>query len=70
MAFLALALYVLYLSLAFGARILLQVRRTGSSGINGISGRPGSAEWTSGVLFVLAFGLVLLAPVLDIFSAR
>lgn len=47
----------------------MQARRTGSSGLNGISGRPGSAEWISGVLFVLAFGLVLLAPVLALLGA-
>lgn len=69
MAFLTLALYVLYLSLVFVVRILLQVRRTGSSGLNGISGRPGSVEWISGVLFVLAFGLVFFAPVLDLLGA-
>ncbi len=60
MAAYALALYVLYLALAFGARTVLQLRRTGSSGVKGISGRPGSAEWTGGVLFVFAFGLLLM----------
>jgi protein-S-isoprenylcysteine O-methyltransferase Ste14 len=62
----ALALFALYLALAFGARTVLQLRRTGSSGFNGISGRPGSAEWVGGVLFVFAFGLGLAAPVLDL----
>ena len=31
-----------------------------------ISGRPGSAEWTGGVLFAVALGLGLAAPVLDL----
>lgn len=66
MALAALGLFALYLALAFGARIVLQLRRTGSSGVKGISGRPGSAEWAGGALFVLAFGLGLAAPVLDL----
>ena len=61
---LALALFVVFLLLAFGWRTWLQVRRTGSSGFHGISGRPGSAEWSGGVLFVLALCLLALAPVL------
>jgi hypothetical protein len=42
----ALALYVLYLALAFGGRTLLQLSSTGSTGFKGVSGRPLSAEWT------------------------
>ena len=66
MAAYALALFAVYLALAFGARTVLQLRRTGSSGFKGISGRPGSAEWVGGVLFVFAFLLGLAAPVLDL----
>ena len=66
MAELALALYVVFLVLAFGWRSWLQKRRTGSSGFHGISGRPGSAEWLGGVLFVAALVLAFLAPVLAI----
>jgi protein-S-isoprenylcysteine O-methyltransferase Ste14 len=66
MGWLALALYVLYLGLAFGLRSWLQIRRTGSSGFKGISGRPGSAEWLGGVLFVVAVVLGFAAPVLDL----
>jgi protein-S-isoprenylcysteine O-methyltransferase Ste14 len=66
MAAYTLALFALYLALAFGARTFLQLRRTGSSGFKGISGHPGSAEWVEGVLFVFAFGLGLAAPVLDL----
>jgi protein-S-isoprenylcysteine O-methyltransferase Ste14 len=68
-AALALALFALYLALAFGARTVLQLRRTGSTGFKGISGRPGSAEWSGGVLFVAALGLGLAAPVLDLVGA-
>jgi protein-S-isoprenylcysteine O-methyltransferase Ste14 len=66
MALLSLTLLVLYLALAIGGRTLLQLRSTGSSGFKGISGRPGSAEWAGGVLFVVAFALALAAPVVDL----
>ncbi len=64
MASLALASYVLYLALAFGLRTAIQLRRTGSSGFEGISGRPGSAEWLAGVLFVVAIAVGFAAPLL------
>jgi hypothetical protein len=57
---------ILYLVLAVGARMHLQLRSTGSTGFKGISGRPGSAGWTGGVLFAAAFGLALAVPVLDL----
>jgi hypothetical protein len=65
-AVLSLVLFGLYLALAFGARTVLHLRQTGSSGFKGISGRPGSAEWTGGALFAVALGLGLAAPVLDL----
>lgn len=64
MAALALAAYVLYMALAFGLRTAIQLRRTGSSGFEGISGRPGSAEWSAGVLFVVAIAVGFAAPLL------
>lgn len=45
---LAIALYVVYLLVAFVVRTVIQVRRTGDSGWRGLSGRPGSAEWFAG----------------------
>jgi protein-S-isoprenylcysteine O-methyltransferase Ste14 len=66
---LALGLYALYMALAFGVRTWLQLRRTGSSGFRGISGRPGSLEWAAGVLFVVAIAIGVAAPVLDIVGA-
>ncbi|MBA3490753.1 MAG: isoprenylcysteine carboxylmethyltransferase family protein [Rubrobacteraceae bacterium] len=65
----ALALYALYLALAFVGRTLLQLRTTGSTGFKGIGGRPGSAEWIGGVLFVVAILLGLAAPVLTLAGA-
>lgn len=64
MAIVALISYGAYLALAFGLRTWLQLRRTGSSGFVGVSGRPGSAEWLGGVLFGVALVLGLAAPVL------
>lgn len=61
---LAIVLYVIYLTLAFGLRTLLQVRATGSSGFHGLGGRPGSAEWSAGVLFAAALVLGVAAPIL------
>ena len=57
MAALALGAYALYMALAFGLRTVVQLRRTGSSGFEGVSGQPGSAEWLAGVLFVVAIAM-------------
>ena len=61
---LAIALYTLYLLLAFGLRTALQVRATGSTGFHGLGGQPGSAEWFAGVLFAIALILGIAAPAL------
>ena len=47
-----------------GLRAFVQYRRTGSTGISGVSGEPGSAEWLGGVLFVLAWVLLVAGAVL------
>lgn len=62
----ALALYLVFLILAFGLRTAIHFRNTGSSGFLGLSGRVGSAEWVGGVLFVVATVVGLLAPVLAV----
>ena len=62
----ALAALGLYFLLCFGLRSVIQLRKTGSSGFYGISGRPGSVEWIGGVLFVVALALGVLAPVADL----
>lgn len=64
MAVVALILYGVYLVLAFGLRILIQLRRTGSTGFHGLGGRPGSAEWIAGVGFTVALLVGAAAPVL------
>ena len=63
-ATLALVAYLIYLGLAFVLRTVIQLRRTGSSGFKGISGRAGSPEWLAGVLFVVALLVGVAAPVL------
>lgn len=50
----ALALFTGWAVTAFGIRSLIQARRTGDTGFRGLSGRPGTASWWAGVLFVLA----------------
>ncbi|MFC7164492.1 methyltransferase family protein, partial [Aquipuribacter hungaricus] len=62
-AWAALVLDVAGLLVVFVVRTWLHRRRTGTSGFNGISGAPGSAQWWGGVLFVVALVLGLLAPV-------
>lgn len=64
MAELALALYAVYLLLAFGLRTVIQLRRTGSTGFHGVGGRPGSPEWLAGVGFTVAIVLGVAAPIL------
>lgn len=64
MATVALVLYAVYLALAFGLRILIQLRRTGSTGFHGIGGRFGSAEWGAGVGFAVALLVGAAAPLL------
>jgi protein-S-isoprenylcysteine O-methyltransferase Ste14 len=66
MAELAIALYLVYLALAFGLRTYLQLRRTGSTGFVGLRGRTGSVEWLGGVGFIVALILGFAAPVLDL----
>lgn len=69
MAALALVLYALFLLFAFGVRTAMHIRATGASGFHGISGRPGSVEWTAGVLFIVALVLGVAAPILALIDA-
>lgn len=63
---LALVYLLVYLALTFGLRTWLQLRSTGSTGFHGLSGRPFSAGWFGGVLFVLALMLGVAAPVAEL----
>ena len=61
----ALLLYLLYGVLAFAGRVVVHLRRTGSSGVKGVSGRPGSVEWIAGVLFIAAIALGVVGAAVD-----
>lgn len=63
MAAAALVLYAIWFLLAFGLRTLIHLRRTGDSGFKGLGGRPGSLEWSAGVLFAVALLFGVAAPV-------
>jgi protein-S-isoprenylcysteine O-methyltransferase Ste14 len=64
----ALGLWAAFGALTLVGRALLQLRRTGSTGIAGPSGRLGSIEWTGGVLFLLALALGVVAGLLDLWD--
>lgn len=63
-ALLALVLYVIGVSATFGIRSWIHWRRTGSTGFQGISGKPGSLEWWGGILFIAAMVLGATGPAL------
>lgn len=56
-ASIALVGFVVFALIAFGLRSIIQLRRTGSIGFAGLSGRPGSVEHTGGVLFAISMAL-------------
>jgi protein-S-isoprenylcysteine O-methyltransferase Ste14 len=61
---LALWLWSLFGLLAIGLRVVIHIRRTGESGLRGLTGRPGSIEWFAGLGFVTAIAVGVLAAVL------
>lgn len=65
---LVLVLTLVYLVVVLVVRTLAHWRRTGTTGFHGISGRPGSLEWSGGVLFVAGIFLAVAAPVARLFS--
>jgi protein-S-isoprenylcysteine O-methyltransferase Ste14 len=60
----ALVLYGIWLTLAFGVRVALQWRRTGSTGVRGLDSDAGALERFAGILFVVALVVGGAAPVL------
>lgn len=59
---------LVFFLLAFGVRSVVQYRRTGATGFVGVSGRPGSAEWWGGSLFVVAMIAGFAAPAAQLAS--
>ena len=66
MAALALALYGFSLFLTFGVRILVQLRRTGSTGVLGFGSEAAPLERFAGVLFVAGLAMGAAAPLLTL----
>ena len=66
---LGLALFALYGLLAFGLRMVVQLRRTGATGFAGLPGVAMSAEWLSGLLLALAVALCVAGSVLQLTGA-
>lgn len=64
MAAAALVLYGITLTLTFGVRIALQVRRTGSTGVHGVAPGAGPLEWFAGALFIAGLATGAAAPLL------
>lgn len=58
----ALVLYAIWLTLTFGVRVAVQVRRTGSTGILGLDSGAGPLERLTGVLFVVSLVAAAAAP--------
>jgi protein-S-isoprenylcysteine O-methyltransferase Ste14 len=64
----ALALMALYLLLAFGVRVAVQLRRTGSTGISSLRSAP-AIELVGGAVFAAAVVLGGLNPLLAVLDA-
>lgn len=62
MAAAALALYILWAVLAFGWRTVIQLRRTGDSGLR-LHAEAGTVQWWAKLGFVLALAAGLAAPI-------
>ncbi len=60
---LALALFVVWYGSLFFARTWILWKRTGSTGLKGFHGSPGSLPWCAGVSLSLGFILTLAAPI-------
>jgi protein-S-isoprenylcysteine O-methyltransferase Ste14 len=58
----ALALWAVFGLLAVVVPVALQLRRTGSTGFKGLSGRPGSLDRLAGLGLVVAIALGVIAP--------
>jgi protein-S-isoprenylcysteine O-methyltransferase Ste14 len=64
MAVAAIVLYGISLTITFGVRVALQVRRTGSTGLHGLPPDAGPLEWIAGGLFIVGLVMGGTAPIL------
>jgi protein-S-isoprenylcysteine O-methyltransferase Ste14 len=66
MAALALALFAILGVITFGVRVAVQLRRTGATGLHGLSPDAGPADWLAGGLFIAGPAMVVVALALDL----
>lgn len=66
MAVAALVVYLVFIAAGLGWKSYRQWRATGSTGVRGFHGRPGSREWFAGVGFIAAIIAALFAPILQL----
>ncbi|MGH7486594.1 MAG: methyltransferase family protein [bacterium] len=64
MAAAALVLYGVSLTITFGVRVAIQLRRTGSTGLHGLPPDAGPLEWVAGGMFVAGLLMGGAAPIL------
>jgi protein-S-isoprenylcysteine O-methyltransferase Ste14 len=61
---LAIWMLVAFAVLTFGVRIVIQLRRTGKTGLIGLREGAGPADWLSGILFIAGMAMGAASPVL------
>jgi protein-S-isoprenylcysteine O-methyltransferase Ste14 len=64
MAAAALVLYGVSLTITFGVRVAIQLRRTGSTGLHGLPPDAGPLEWVAGGMFIAGLLMGGAAPIL------
>ena len=64
MAELAIWMLVAFGVLTFGVRVVIQLRRTGRTGLIGLREGAGAADWGSGILFIGGMSMGVASPVL------
>jgi protein-S-isoprenylcysteine O-methyltransferase Ste14 len=60
----AIVLYGVSLTITFGVRVAIQLRRTGSTGLHGLPPDAGPGEWVAGGMFIAGLLMGGAAPIL------
>jgi len=61
---LAIWMLIAFAVFTFGVRVLIQLRRTGKTGLIGLREGAGPADWLSGILFLAGMAMGAASPVL------
>jgi protein-S-isoprenylcysteine O-methyltransferase Ste14 len=61
---LAISMLIAFAVFTFGVRVLIQLRRTGKTGLIGLREGAGPADWLSGILFLAGMAMGAASPVL------